>query len=96
MTVSVPDLWAAICADVLPLIEKSCASAPLLLILKVTVPCLAVVGASVKWNSEGLPAMTVTLEVTAARLCCAVAGSAHASMTAAATRPSVATRILLM
>ncbi len=39
---------------------KSCGRAPLFVILNTITPCLTVPGATMKWNSAGLPAVTVT------------------------------------
>src|SRR5438067_10883596 len=70
-----------------PLILKSCGRLPLLVTLNVTVPRAAVFFDRMKWNSDGLPAVTA---IVAARtvLWFASAGSAQASGAHAATRAS--------
>src|SRR5580700_10203139 len=68
--------------------------APLLVTLNVTEPVATDLVESVNENSEGLPAVTVTVAPDAFAGC-AIAGTAQAS-TAAETRPNMTTRSLVI
>src|SRR5262249_60251448 len=84
-----------------PEMLKSWDSAPLFVTLKITVPSFTVLGESVKWNSVGLPAVTVTVAmcavaVLAAFVECAPAGSAHTSTALSAASARNRIRNLVM
>ncbi len=60
VTLRVVDLPGLTFFDVFPLILKSCSSLPLFVIVNVTAPFVTDFLDSVKWNSLGFPAVTLT------------------------------------